>query len=46
MDLLLKWNDLDPVDQLEINRNNEVYKIQGNRNPFIDNSDYADMIWG
>lgn len=44
--LLLEWNKLDPVDEIERYRNDEVYKIQGNRNPFIDNSTYADAIWG
>ncbi len=44
--LLLEWNNLDPVDEIERVRNEEVYKIQGNRNPFIDNSSYADAIWG
>ena len=44
-DMLLRWNKLDPVDSLEIQRNEEGYKIQGNRNPFIDNPDYADFIW-
>lgn len=44
--LLLEWNKLDPVDDIERYRNEEVYKVQGNRNPFIDNSSYADAIWG
>ena len=44
--LLLKWNKLDPVDDIERNRNEAVYKIQGNRNPFIDNAQYAEAIWG
>ncbi len=44
--LLLKWNESDPVDQSEITRNEEVYKIQGNRNPFIDHPEYAEAIWG
>lgn len=44
--MLLEWNDLDPVDQIERDRNEAVYSIQGNRNPFIDNEDYADAIWG
>jgi deoxyribonuclease-1 len=35
-EFLRRWNDLDPVDQEEINRNNAIEKIQGNRNPFID----------
>ena len=44
--LLLSWNNSDPVDEIEQRRNNKVAEIQGNRNPFIDNSDYANMIWG
>ena len=43
--ILLLWNDLDPVSETEIIRNNYTEDIQGNRNPFIDNPDYADMIW-
>jgi hypothetical protein len=33
---LRRWNDLDPVDQEEIDRNNAIYQAQANRNPFID----------
>ena len=44
-DLLLKWHTQDPVDQKEIDRNNQIYLIQGNRNPFIDNPNYANLIW-
>ncbi len=44
--LLLEWNKLDPVDDIERNRNDAVYAIQGNRNPFIDDQTYADRIWG
>lgn len=44
-ELLLEWNRLDPVSTTEINRNEAVYKIQGNRNPFIDYPEFADMIW-
>lgn len=43
--LLVKWNESDPVDDLEINRNNAVYALQGNRNPFIDYPEYASRIW-
>ena len=46
MEMLLEWNKLDPVDNSEIRRNEAVYDIQGNRNPFIDDSFYADLIWG
>jgi endonuclease I len=45
MAMLLQWNDDDPVSQKEIDRNNAIYAKQHNRNPFIDNSEYARMIW-
>lgn len=44
--MLLDWNKNDPVDDIERFRNNAVYDIQGNRNPFIDNEKYANAIWG
>ncbi len=44
--MLIKWSADDPVDEIEITRNNEVYKIQGNRNPFIDHPEYVNAIWG
>ena len=43
--MLLEWNKSDPVDDVERTRNEEVYKIQGNRNPFIDDETYAEKIW-
>ena len=43
--MLLDWSDNDPVSQKEIDRNNAVYGIQGNRNPFIDHPEYAHIIW-
>ncbi|WP_353150563.1 endonuclease [Chryseobacterium sp.] len=42
---LLEWNALDPVSPAEIARNNASYTYQGNRNPFIDDSSYANLIW-
>lgn len=45
LNLLLEWHNNDPVDQKEINRNNAVYSIQGNRNPFVDNPQYVSLIW-
>lgn len=44
--LLLSWNAADPVDSIEILRNNEAAKITGCRNPFIDHAEYANLIWG
>jgi|GEM_PF-2220555 len=46
INLLLEWSAIDPVSQKEIDRNNAVYTIQGNRNPFIDNPDFVTLIWG
>lgn len=46
VDLLLKWNAQDPISQKEITRHNEVYKIQGNRNPYIDYPILGEYIWG
>ncbi len=44
--MLLEWNELDPVDEWEMNRNDVSESIQGNRNPFIDYPELADEIWG
>ncbi len=46
INLLLKWNAGDPVSTKELNRNDSVYSIQHNRNPFIDHPELADFIWG
>lgn len=45
-DLLLKWSRQDPVSQKEVDRNDAVYKIQNNRNPYIDYPELAEYIWG
>ena len=36
LEMLLNWNDEDPVSDLERQRNNVIQAAQGNRNPFID----------
>jgi endonuclease I len=36
LQVLLAWNNADPVSQREIDRNNAAYTYQGNRNPYID----------
>ena len=46
LDMLLRWNELDPVSQKEIDRNDAVQKEQGNRNPFIDYPELVDLIFG
>ena len=46
INMLLEWNDKDPVSQKEIDRNNAIYNdYQHNRNPFVDHPEYARMIW-
>ena len=45
-ELLMKWHREDPVSDKERKRNEAVYARQHNRNPFIDNPDMADHIWG
>lgn len=42
---LYEWHIQDPVSQKEIDRNNAVYQIQNNRNPFIDNPEWVMSIW-
>lgn len=44
--LMMNWTRGDAVSAKEINRNNGVEKIQGNRNPFIDLPELAEYIWG
>lgn len=44
--MLMEWHELDPVSQKEIDRNNAIHDIQGNRNPFIDHPEFVECIWG
>ena len=45
--LLLEWHLDDPVSAKEIARNNVIYtSLQGNRNPYIDNPQWVQFIWG
>jgi endonuclease I len=44
--MMLQWSSADPVSQKETDRNNAIYGIQNNRNPFIDHPEYANLIWG
>lgn len=43
--MLLQWHLQDPVSQREIDRNNAVFAIQKNRNPFIDHPEWVNAIW-
>jgi len=46
LEMLMKWSKNDPVSEKEINRNNAVWDIQNNRNPFIDYPGLEEYIWG
>lgn len=45
VDMLLDWHSADPVSDKELERNEAVYDIQGNRNPFIDRPDFACLVY-
>lgn len=42
---LKDWNTQDPVDDAELARNEKVFEIQGNRNPFINHPEWVEEIW-
>lgn len=47
LSVLLEWHEQDPVDDFERKRNNLIFEeYQYNRNPFIDNPEWAEEIWG
>ena len=46
VNMLLQWSRQDPVSQKEIERNEEVEKSQGNRNPYVDFPELAEFVWG
>lgn len=46
LNMLAEWHVNDPVSDKETARNDAVYGIQGNRNPFIDHPEYVQTVWG
>ena len=46
MEMLLRWSAEDPVSEKELNRNEAVWGIQQNRNPFIDYPGVEQLVWG
>ncbi|MDY5033127.1 MAG: endonuclease, partial [Prevotella sp.] len=44
--LYLKWMREDKVSQVEVDRNNAVADIQGNRNLYVDFPTLAEYVWG
>ena len=45
VNLLVTWHQNDPVSTKELDRNNAVYGVQDNRNPFIDHPEWVEDIW-
>jgi hypothetical protein len=43
-DYLRRWHEADSVDAAEIERNEMIFKMQGNRNPFIDHPESVSGI--
>ena len=44
INLLLNWHQSQPVTLFEKHRNQCIYKVQGNRNPFIDHPDWGSVV--
>ena len=44
--MLLRWAQQDPISEKEIKRNEAIYGIQKNRNPFVDYPGLEQYIWG
>lgn len=46
LSMLMEWTARDPVSAKETERNEAVYQIQLNRNPFIDYPGLEQYVWG
>ena len=46
LDMLLRWASEDPVSEKETDRNEAVYLLQGNRNPYVDYPGLEQYVWG
>lgn len=44
--MLIRWHEEDPVSQKEIDRNNAVYALQHNRNPYVDYPELVGKVFG
>jgi deoxyribonuclease I len=44
LEVLRRWHELDPVDDKEAARNETIYELQGNRNPFIDYPELVELL--
>ena len=42
----LQWHEMDPVNDFERTRNDRIFGIQNNRNPFIDHPELVNIYFG
>jgi endonuclease I/V8-like Glu-specific endopeptidase len=42
--ILKKWHEGDPVSEYERHRNQAIFEVQGNRNPFIDHPEWVSKL--
>lgn len=46
LQLCVKWHKMDPPSDFERKRNDSVYAIQGNRNPYVDYPHWVEKVFG
>ena len=46
LQMFLRWHELDPVNAFEESRNDKIFSIQKNRNPFIDHPELVELYFG
>lgn len=46
LQMMLRWSAEDPVDATEMARNEAVFELQGNRNPYVDYPGLEQHVWG
>ena len=46
MTMFMRWSRQDPVDSIELARNEAVFRVQGNRNPYVDYPGLEQYVWG
>jgi endonuclease I len=46
LNMFIRWNYEDPVDDFERQRNDVIYQNQHNRNPYVDHPELVDKVYG